>query len=138
MNKKLWIGFAAVFVAMAVIEYLVNNFLMMSVYQQTANLWRPMEEMKMGLIFVTYLFFALFFTLIFSKGYEGKGLMEGVRYGFYVAMMVSVPAAYMTYATMPVPYELALKWFLYGTIENIILGCILSAIYGKKQPTPVA
>jgi hypothetical protein len=138
MNKKLWIGFVAVFVAVVVIEYIVNNMLMMSVYQQTANLWRPMEEMKMGLIVVTNAFFAFFFTLIFSKGYEGKGLMEGVRYGFYVAMMVTVPAAYVTYATMPVPYELALKWFLYGTIENIILGCILSLVYGKKQPVPAA
>ena len=88
--------------------------------------------MKFGVILVAQLFFAFFFTFIFSKGYEGKGLMEGLRYGLYVSLMMNVQAAYMTYATMPVPYMLALKWFLYGTVQYLIYGAILAMIYGTK------
>ena len=43
--------------------------------------------------YVIYLVMAFFFTLVSSKGYEGKGVMEGLRYGFYVGMLMAVPTA---------------------------------------------
>jgi len=30
------------------------------------------------------------------------------------------------------PYSLSLKWFLFGTIEYIILGVVLAMIFGMK------
>lgn len=131
MNKKFWIGFIVVFFVIAVVDMLVNGLLLESTYQQSASLWRSPEEMKMWLFFVVYLFVAFFFTLIFSKGYEGKGIIEGIRYGFYVGLLMSVPMAYGSYAAMPIPYSLALQWFLYGVVEYMIAGIVLSLIYGK-------
>jgi hypothetical protein len=131
MNKKLWIGFVAVFVVSFLLDILVNNFIMMKEYMETAQLWRPQAEMKTGVILVVELSFAFFFTFIFSKGYEGKGAVEGLRYGLYVGLMMNVTGAYMTYATMPVPYMLALKWFLFGTVQCMIYGAVLGLIYGK-------
>jgi hypothetical protein len=138
MRKKLWIGFAVVFVLVFALDFVVNTYLMMSEYEATSSLWRRPEEMKMAVIIIAQLFFSLFFTLIFAKGYEGKGIMEGVRYGVYVALMMQVPAAYMTYATMPVPYSLALKWFLYGTVEYVIYGIALSYVFGMKEKATAA
>jgi hypothetical protein len=138
MNKKLLIGFALVFVLAFATDFVVNSYLMMSEYEATPTLWRRPEEMKMAVIVISQLFFAFFFTLIFSKGYEGKGVVEGIRYGVYVALMMMVPAAYMTYATMPVPYSLALKWFLYGTIQYVLYGIALSYVYGMKEKAPAA
>jgi len=132
MNKKLWLGFGAVFVLAVLLDMLVNNFLMMKEYMETAQLWRPQAEIKMGVILIVELFFAFFFTFIFSKGYQGKGWIEGLRYGFYVSMMMNVAGAYMTYATMPVPYMLALKWFLLGTLQYMIYGAALGLIYGEQ------
>jgi len=86
----------------------------------------------MWIFVVCDLFYAFFFTLIFSKGFENKGIMEGVRYGLYVGLMVSLPMAYGTYAVMPIPYTLALQWFLYGLVTNIILGVVLSFIFKPK------
>jgi hypothetical protein len=88
--------------------------------------------MKIGLFYVIYLFVAFFFTLIFSKGYEGKGIMEGLRYGFYVGMMMAVPMAYGMYGSMPIPYSLALQWFLYGLIEYLLCGMAVALVYGKQ------
>ncbi len=118
MNKKVLIGFVVVFVLTFLLDYVVNMYVMMADYEATKQLWRAPEEMKMGVIVVSQLFFAFFFTLIFSKGYEGKGVQEGVRYGVYVALMMVLPAAYMTFATMPVPYSLSLKWFLSGLVQR--------------------
>jgi hypothetical protein len=138
MSKKLWIGFIAVFVAGFILDYIIHQVLLSGLYEETAHLWRPEEEMKMGLMIVTGIFFAFFFTLIFSKGYEGKGILEGIRYGFYVAMMVVLPMAYGTYSYMDIPYSLALQWFIYGTIELIILGIVLALVYGGKAAAPKA
>jgi hypothetical protein len=136
MNRKVLLGFVAVFVVVAIIDWIVNTMLMASVYAQIADLMRPEEEVKMWLIVICWIFFAFFFTFIFSKGYEGKGILEGVRYGLYVTGMMAIPAAYMTYATMPVPYGLAFQWWIYAAIENIIAGVVLALIFGKRTPAP--
>jgi hypothetical protein len=132
MNKKFWTGFVVVFVVMSLLEWFFNEVMLSSSYQATANLWRPMGEMKIWLFYVVYLFVAYFFTLIFSKGYEGKGIMEGLRYGFFVGMMMAVPMAYGTYAAMPIPYSLALSWFICGLIEYVVCGILLAVVFGKQ------
>jgi hypothetical protein len=138
MNKKLWLGVLAVFVVIAAWETIVNMLLLSSAYQATAHLWRPMAEMKIWLFYVIYLFVAFFFTLIFSKGYEGKGVVEGLRYGFYVGMMMAVPMAYGTYGSMPIPYSMALQWFIYGLIEYVLCGMAVALVFGKQATvTPV-
>lgn len=134
MNKKTWIGFVAVFVTIAVLDFIVNMVLLSSTYQDESmkQLWRSQAEMKVWLFYVVYLFVAFFFSLIFSKGYEGKGIMEGMRYGFYVGMMMAVPMAYGSYAAMPITYALAFQWFIYGLIEYVIAGIVLALVWGKK------
>jgi len=139
MDKKVWIGAVVVFIIISLSSFLIHGVLLTKEYEATASLWLPMAEMKMWIFYVTYAFVAYFFTLIFSKGYEGKGLMEGVRYGTYVAMMVALPAAYGTYGSMAVPYSLALKWFLGGWVEFILCGVALTYIFGaKKESAPAA
>jgi hypothetical protein len=132
MNRKLIIGFITVFVVFIILDYLIHNVLLISLYEETEHLWRPAEEMRSWIFLVTGLFFAFFFTLIFSKGYEGRGIMEGFRYGLYVALMVQLPGAYVSYAVTPIPYALALQWFLYGTVQYILLGILLARVYAAR------
>jgi hypothetical protein len=132
MNKKVWMGFVAVYLVVAILDWIINTMLMASAYASTVELWRPEGEIKMWVIFVCYLFFAFFFTFIFSKGYEGKGIWEGVRYGLYVSGMMAIPAVYMSYATMPLPYAIAFQWFIYTSAEYVIAGVVLALIFGRK------
>jgi hypothetical protein len=40
---------------------------------------------------------------------------------------------------MPIPYALALQWFIYGTLEYIIAGVVLALVFKpKEQATPAA
>ena len=140
MNKKVLMGAGAVFVAMVILGYLIHEVLLGSTYRDASmmHLWRPPEEMMMGVIFVSNLIVSYFLSLVFSKGYEGKGLGEGVRFGFFMGMIMATPMAYATYATMPITYSLALQWFIYGIIEYVIYGVILAAVYGTKAPAASA
>ena len=134
MNKKVLIGAGAVYVAMAILGFLIHDVMLGSTYREESmlHLWRTPEEMMMGVIFVSNLIVAFFLSVVFSKGYQGKGLSEGVRFGFYMGMIIATPMAYATYATMPITYSLALQWFIYGIIEYLIYGIILALVFGMK------
>jgi len=137
MNKKVLTGAAVVWVAMGLLGFLIHEVLLKATYETESmrHLWRAPEEMKMGLIFISNAIVAYFLSLVFSKGYQGKGMSEGVRFGLFMGLIIATPMAYATYATMPITYSLALQWFLYGIVEYVIYGIILSAVYGK---TPAA
>ena len=76
---------------------------------------------------------SFFFTLIFSKGYEGKGIAEGMRYGLYTGIWLSIGMAYGTYGMVAVPYGLTLEWFVLGVLSYIVMGIVASLVYGKKR-----
>ncbi len=130
--KKVWIGFIVVFVLMVICSFIVNMWILGSTYESMQNLWRPDMQAKMWIFYLVMLFQAFFFSFIFSKGYEGKGVAEGIRYGLYIGIWMSVGMAYGTYAMIAIPYSLALQWFIYGVIENIIYGIGLALVFGKK------
>ena len=100
------------------------------------NIWRPDMMEKMWIMHIVKIVNAFIIAFIFSKGYEGKGIMEGVRYGLYVGLMLSIGMAYGTYAMIAIPYYLALQWFVYGLIEYVIAGIALALVFSWKAKTP--
>ena len=134
MNKKLWVGFIAVYLGMTVTNLLIHVVLLAPVYhtEEVARIMRPEADAKTWIYFVTAAIVSFVFTLIFSKGYTGKGIGEGIRYGLWVGLLMAVPMAYDSYASYPLPYTLALQWFIYGMIQYVILGAIVAMVYGKS------
>ena len=135
--KKLLSTFAGVYVASMLLNLLIHAVLLAPTYSspELSNLMRSPEEAKTWIHFVVGIFFSFFFVFIFSKGYENKGIMEGFRYGLYVGLMVATPTAYSSYAVYPIPYSLALQWFMYGLVYYIILGMVAALLY-KPRATP--
>ncbi len=136
--KKVWIGFVVVYVLMLICSFIVNSLIMGSTYESLKHLWRPDMMSKMWIFYLVMLFQAFFFSFIFSKGYEGKGIAEGVRYGLYIGIWMSVGMAYATYAMIAIPYSFALQWFIYGVIEYVIYGIALAMVFGKKAKPAAA
>jgi len=132
MNKKVWSGFIAVFIVMEILEFIVNGLILMSTYNSLASLWRPDMMSKLWIYHVIYLITSFMLSFLFSKGYEGKGMGEGLRYGFYMGVLLAIPMAYGSYAMIAIPYSLALTWFVCGMIEYIIAGLVLAWVFGMK------
>lgn len=133
--KKFWVSFISVFIAMVILNAIIHSLILGPTYQsdEMKNIWRTDMQAKMWIYYIVYLITSFFFVLIFSKGYTGKGIIEGVRYGIYIGFLMSVPMAYATYAMIPIPYFVAVQWFIYGMLQYIILGIIVAAIYGKQE-----
>jgi len=90
-----------------------------------------MEEMdsKMWIMWLTDLIWVYFFLFFFLKGNENKGIMEGIRYGTYIGIFVSLVFSYQNYFVLPTPYWLALQWFIFGFVISVILGVTAALIY---------
>ena len=130
-NKTFWIGYIAVFVVMQVYGYVIHEVLLSDIYQSLAAAFRPDAEMMdmMWMMMVGSVFSLLLFCHIFTRGYEGKGIGEGVRYGLLIGLFVSIPMAVDQYVVYPLTGNLAVIWFFAGVIGFIIAGAVFAAIY---------
>ena len=131
MNKRFFLAVAAVFVVHEVLGFIIHQVLMTPFYQETYSLWRMPEEINLGLIYLVAVIWSLLFTYIFTKGYEGKGPMEGIRYGLLVGLLISVPMAFATYAVQPITLSMAMAWFVYGTIQVVACGLAAALVYQR-------
>lgn|SRR3989338_3144483 len=133
--KKTLPAVIAVFVALAVVEFLLHSVLLAGIYEQTAGLWRTMDEIKSlsWLMHVSYLILAVVLVIIYSKGYEPAkpGLAQGLRFGVLTGLFMSVPMALNCYAVMPIPVSLALGWFVGGMTEMLIAGALIGLMYRR-------
>lgn len=132
MNKQGWISFVVVFVFFGLMGFLVDGVLLAPTYESLKQIWRPDMMSLMWVFYVIMLVGSFFFVFIFSRGYEGKGIMEGVRFGFYIGIWMGIGYAYGTYAMIPIPYSLALTRFFSTLIQYIVAGMITAGIFGKN------
>lgn len=130
-NKTYWIGWIVVFVVMQGFGYLVHELGLSETYESLASVFRPKEEMDsmMWMMMVGSAFSLLVFCYIFTLGHEGKGVMEGVRYGTLMGLFFSIPMSVDSYVVYPLTGELAVIWFVTGVIGIIIAGAVFAAIY---------
>lgn len=136
-TKKLLLTVLIVFVLLEVLNFLIHGVLLDSTYkmEEVQAAFRPEAEINsnMWIVLFTDLVWAFFFVFFFAKGYEGKGIMEGLRFGFYIGLFWGLVSSYQTYAFAPIPYSLAFQWFIYSMIVSLILGVVAALVY-KPDP----
>ncbi len=130
--KKVLIGAAVAFVILEALDFLIHGVILASYYTAVPEIWRPDMMDVMWVLHIVKIVTAFFFALIFSKGYEGKGAVEGIRYGLYMGVLMGVGMAYGTYAMIAISPLLAFQWFLFSVFEYIIAGIGVSLVYGKR------
>ena len=135
MKKKIALGFIVTFIALAVLDILGDTVLFKSSMASLSNMMRPKAEVEANtwILLVSFLVFAYFFSWIFSKGYEGKGILEGIRYGVAVGLMFNVPYFFTYYAMFPFPLSFTLPLFLYWMLIFVILGILVAWVFGMKS-----
>ncbi len=131
--KRLAIGSIAMIVLLTVMEFVINMVILSGDYKAVTNVWRPTADMmsKMWVLYVVWAVVGIVFTYVFSKGYENKGILEGVRYGAVMSLLISFAPAYAQFVIYPIPYHIAMKWFLFGLAEFTIMGAVLALIFSR-------
>ncbi len=122
----------AVFVLWSAMDFVIHGMVLASPYALTPQLWRPMAEMKTGLRYLTVLIAAASFVGVYAWFIADKSVKTAVRYGLVFGIGSGISMGYGSYSVMPLPYQIALGWFLGSLIEAVAAGWITGMIV-KKQ-----
>jgi hypothetical protein len=130
--KKLLLAAPAVLVTFMALDFVIHNLILSADYEANMELWRPDMMDKMWIMYVTGIIFSLLFVYVFAKGFEGKGIMEGLRFGVIMWLLFSVLGVLGQYMVYPVPEGLVIKWILFSLVEFLIAGIVVALIYKPK------
>jgi len=133
MNKRIALGIVAVFVAWQALDFVLHGLILASTYQATAELWRPMAEMKMGLMRVVSLVAAACFVCLYAWLVRPKSWAAGLSYGLIFGAGTGFSMGFGTYSVMPVPQSLAIVWCVGSIVETAIAGLLVGWIVREPQ-----
>jgi len=128
MIKRVLLAIVAIFIAWSILDYIIHGLLLQATYEATANLWRPMEEMKMSLMYVVTLVFAVAFVAIYGFLVSPKSLVTGIKYGALFGLASGFSMGFGSYSYMPIPLSLAWIWFVGSLVETVAAGAIVGGI----------
>ncbi len=135
MLKRSALAVVAVFLTWIILDFLIHGVILMSLYAETSDLWRPMEEMMMSMSYLVNIVAASCFVAIYSLLVKEKSLMAGIKLGLLFGIATGFSMGFGTYGSMPVPISLAWGWFLGSVVEMTAAGAIVGAIVTPQPET---
>lgn len=129
--KRFVLSVLAVFLAWSGLDFVIHGVILQRSYEATAQLWRPMNEMKTWVMNLVVLIASLAFVSVYARFFAQKGIRTGAEYGAWFGLGTGISMGYGSYAVMPLPYSIALAWFLGTLVEAVVAGIIIGAIIRK-------
>ena len=129
---------------MYITENAIHLGWLQNLYRETASMWRPASEIGMypwyivRLLVLGFAFSALYCKCVKGKaescGADGKSCpVKGVLcFGIVIGILIGTMSA-SNYLWIPIPAELAVKTFIGGILEGIVISLILGALCFKSK-----
>jgi hypothetical protein len=134
--KRLIFAIIAGWVVIFATDFLIHVLWLKPDYEATKSIWRPENEMHSHMC---WMFFAQFlcaatFVIIWAKGFAGGSIGCGVVFGLLMGLFQQIWAI-VNYVILPMPAELAMKWFFSGLAQAVLLGIVTALVY-KPSTSP--
>jgi hypothetical protein len=133
MLKRAVLAVIAIFIAWSVLDFVLHGILLQDTYAATANLWRPMEEINMSLMYIVSLTYIICFVGIYAVFVGEKSISTGIKFGALFGLATGITMGFGSYTYMPIPLSLALSWFSGTLVEAIVAGALVGAIIIHKE-----
>jgi hypothetical protein len=133
--KRLLLAMIAVFACVFITDFLIHGVWLQSRYKETMSLWRSETEMQahMGWLMLGQFLVAATFVLVWARGFAATGrLGSACLYGMLMGIF-SQAATLVTYAVQPLPADIAVKWFVSGVAQGVLVGVIVFFVYKPKS-----
>lgn len=126
-------GGLAIYVIFQICDFIIHGFLLGDSFRSISNIGRPDIMSYMWIMYLGSFIFSFLMMFIFIKGFEDRGIMEGVRFGILFGTVTAGMSALYLFIIFPVPLVLSIQWFGYQLVKFIIAGIAAGAIY---KPLP--
>lgn len=130
-TRRFILAVVVAFVFVFVSNFLIHGMWMGPVYAATMELWRSEAEMQArfpwmlaGQFLAAFTFVSLWTIGLGRCGCKGGAITYGVLMGLF-----SQANTLITYVVSPLTPEIAIKWFVAGLAQGVLLGLITHAIY---------
>ncbi|MBS1919682.1 MAG: hypothetical protein JST17_05490 [Bacteroidetes bacterium] len=135
MIKRFVIAFLAVYTFNSISGYVIHDVLLHSEYMKLRPVLHSEDiNSKIWAFVITSVTGAFFFTLIYSAWKKQGTIAEGLKYGFFIGLWLSINMSLNTYAgTGLIPFSLAMEWFFYYLIQYSLAGVLLAFAYNYKS-----
>ena len=127
MKRSLMAG-AGVLVAWMLLDLVAHRFFLAPIYEATASLWRPFDEMNVVLIYTVTVVLIGIVIGIYSLLVRPKSLGAGLVLGALVGLALGISSGFGTFLHMPIPLSLAWGWFIAGWLKGLVAGGIVGAV----------
>lgn len=132
MNIRVGLTVIGIAVVWSIMDFIIHGQILMGAYTETAELWRPMEEMKMGLMNAVVVLTSAGFVLIYAHFISNKSMSRAIQYAALFGFTHAISFGYGSYSYMPIPSSMALTWFL-GTLAEAIAGGAILGLMIKPE-----
>ncbi len=128
MGKRTILAVVAVFLAWSLLDVVIHQLILMGEYGATADLWRPPDEIMIGLIYVVTLISAAVFVSIYKLLICRKELGRAIQYGLLFGVAIGIGMGYGSFAVMPFTHTIAMVWFLGTVVQGGAGGALMGLI----------
>ena len=134
--KRLIFAIVAGWVVILGTDMLIHHLWLMPYYEATKAIWRPEEEMhtRIQWMFVAQFLSATTFVIIWAKGFAGGTVGTGVVFGLLMGLFQAIWVL-VNYVLIPMPGDLAVRWFFSGLAQAMVLGIVVSLVYKPASPS---
>ena len=134
--KRLLLAVVAAFFFTFLTDFVIHAVWLNADYKATASAWRSDAEAqaRFAWMVIAHVLMAIAFTVVWAKGAWRGGVGAGATFGFWMGLFQHVVVLFM-YVVMPLRGDIAVKWFLAGLLQAIVLGVLVAAMY---KPAPDA
>lgn len=134
--KRLILAILAGWAVIFATDLLIHHFWLMADYEATKAIWRPEAEMQTRVhwMFVGQLLGVTTFVILWAMGFAGGGVGTGAIFGLLMGLFQAVWVL-ADYVVIPMPGDLAVKWFFAALTQAVIFGVVTSLVY-KPSSSP--
>jgi hypothetical protein len=133
--KRLILAIIAGWLLIFAADIVIHHFWLGPDYQATKSIWRPDAEIETRLhwMFIAQFLGVATFVTVWAKGFAGGSVGTGVVFGLLMGLFQSIWVL-ADYVMIPMPGDLAIKWFIGGLAQAVLLGIVTALVY-KPAPT---
>lgn len=123
-----------VLVAWMLLDLIAHRFFLAPIYEATASLWRPFDQMNVVLIYTVTVGLIGIFIGIYSLLVRPRSLRAGLALGAFVGLALGISSGFGTFIHMPIPISLAMGWLILGWVKGLVAGGIVGAVIVDPEP----
>lgn len=130
---RLLLAIVVAFVIIFGTDMLIHGIWLKPDYDATKTVWRSESEMnaRIGWMFLAQIICAATFVLIWAWGFAGGKIGTAVMFAVVMGMFQGIWVL-VNYVVIPMPGDLAVKWYFAGMAQAVLIGIATSLIYRPR------